>query len=377
VADVQAVILAGGKGTRLRPVTADLPKPLVPIANRPLIEHQLRHLAATGIEDVTLALGYNAERFSGVEKEAERLGITLRVITEPKPLGTGGALRWCADQGAFDDRPLLWMNGDVVASPDVGTMAKFHAERDATLTFWLTSARNVHEFGVLELDEEGRVQRFLEKPVPEETSSHLVNAGILMLDPSLLDHIPPDSFFSFEQGLLPGLVKEREPLYGIFDGGYWLDIGRPRFYLSANRHVMEGRVDWWPEGRLTADGLWEGDDVEREGSTVIQPAVIGSGTRLEAGVQLFGRTVLGDRCIVRSGAELEGCVLFDDVEVGHKTEIIDSIVCAGARIGDEVVLRNAIVGARTVVGSRNQLRGTRLWNDVELPDGVLVVDAPA
>lgn len=374
--DVQAVILAGGKGTRLRPVTVDLPKPLVPIANRPLIVHQLRHLAAAGIEDVTLALGYNAERFAGVEAEADRLGIRLQLVTEPAPLGTGGALRWCADQGAFDDRPLLWMNGDVVASPDIASMTKFHAARCASVTFWLTSARNVQEFGVLELDDDGHVQRFLEKPAPEETSSHLVNAGILLLDPSVLDRIPPDTFFSFEQGLLPSLVKEREPLYGMFDGGYWLDTGRPRFFLSANRHVMEGRVDWWPAGSLTADGLWEGEGVEREGSTVIHPAVIGSGTRLEPGVQLFGRTVLGDRCVVGSSAELEGCVLFNDVRVGRNTEIINSIVCAGASIGDEVVLRDAIVGANSVVGSRNALRGARLWNNVELPDGVLVVDRP-
>lgn len=374
VGDVQAVILAGGKGTRLRPVTADLPKPLVPIANRPLIVHQLRHLAGAGVEDVTLALGYNAEQFSGAEAEAERLQIRLQLITEPEPLGTGGALRWCADQGAFDERPLLWMNGDVVASPDLATMGKFHADRDAVLTFWLTSVRNVSEFGVLELDEDGHVQRFLEKPAPEETSSHLVNSGILLLQPSLLDRIPPGTFFSFEQGLLPTMVKERERLYGMFDGGYWLDTGRPQFFLSANRHVMEGRVDWWPAGTLTSDGLWEGDGVERVGSTVIQPAVLGSATRLEHGVQLFGRTVLGDRCFVRSGAELEGCVLFDDVEIGRNSEVINSIVCAGAKIGDDVVLRDAIVGARTVVGDRNELRGARLWNDIELPAGVLVVD---
>lgn len=374
VGEVQAVILAGGKGTRLRPVTVDLPKPLVPVANRPLIVHQLRHLAAAGITDVTLALGYNAEQFGAVRDEADRLDLSLRLVTEPSPLGTGGALRWCADQGAFDDRPLLWLNGDVVASPDVVTMERFHLSRGALVTFWLTSVRNVSEFGVLELDDTGHVQRFLEKPAPEESTSHLVNAGILMLDPKILDRIPAGSFFSFEQGLLPTMVKEREPLYGMFDGGYWMDTGRPRPYLSANRHVMEGRVDWWPNGTLTSDGVWEGAGVRRDGSTVIQPAVLGAGTELEAGVQLYGRTVLGDRCRVRAGAELEGSVLFDDVEVGSGTEVINSIVCAGARIGDGVVLRNAIVGARADVGDRNQLRGARLWNDVNLPAGVLVVD---
>jgi NDP-sugar pyrophosphorylase family protein len=374
VLDVQAVILAGGKGTRLRPVTVELPKPLVPIANRPLIAHQLRHLAASGIRDVTLALGYNADRFAGVEDDAAELGLHLRLVVEPAPLGTGGALRWCADQGAFDERPLLWMNGDVVATPSASELHRAHADNDALVTFWLTSARNVSEFGVLELAADGRVERFLEKPAPEETDSHLVNAGILMLDPQVLQRIPPDTFFSFEQGLLPTMVKEHEALYGHFDGGYWLDTGRPQHYLAANRHILEGRVDWWPEGTLTADGLWEGEGVKHDAVGVIRPAVLGNGVTIEEGAQLFGRVVLGDNTVVRAGAQLEDCVIFDDVEIGHDTEVFTSIVCTGARIGDRATLDRSIVGARTVVGQRNELRRVRLWNDVTLGDGVLIVD---
>lgn len=372
--DVQAVILAGGKGTRLRPITADLPKPLVPVANRPLVVHQLRHLASRDVRDVTLALGYNADRFRFVEEEAERLGIRLRVIVEPAPLGTGGALRWCADEGAFDDRPLLWMNGDVVASPDPGALLDLHHERGSSVTFWLTSARDVSEFGVLELGSDGFVERFLEKPAPEETGSHLVNAGILMLEPKVLDRIPPDSFFSFEQGLLPAMVREREPLYGHFDGGYWMDTGRPRLYLAANRHVMEGRVDWEPAGSRTGDLLWEGADVTREGVATIQPAVLGDGVVLEAGAQLFGRTVLGDRCRVAAGAQLEGCVLFDDVTVGSDAEVIGSIVCGDATIGEGVVLRDAIIGAGAEVGAGNVLRGARVAPGVVLPPRAILVD---
>lgn len=374
--DVQAVILAGGKGTRLRPVTADLPKPLVPIANRPLILHQLRHLAAAGVRDVTLALGYNADRFDAIVEQADALGLNLRLITEPAPLGTGGALRWCADAEAFDDRPLLWMNGDVVASPSIGALRDFHTEHAALLTFWLTSVRDVSQFGVIETDADGQVRRFLEKPAPEETESHLVNAGILMLDPKLLQRIPPDTFFSFEKSLLPRLVSEREPLYGLFDGGYWLDTGRPRFYLGANRHVLEGRVDWSPAGNRVEDGLWEGAGVQRGAVTITHPAALGDDVVLEDGAELFGRTVLGDRVHVRSGAELESCVIFDDVEIGEEAEILGSIICAGARIGPKAVIRNSIVGAGSVIGPRNELRDTRLWKDVTLGERVLVVDGP-
>lgn len=372
--DVQAVILAGGKGTRLRPVTADLPKPLVPIANRPLVVHQMAHLARAGINDITLALGYAAERFRGVEAEAEVLGVRLNVIVEPEPLGTGGALRWCADQEAFDDRPLLWMNGDVVASPDVGALLDLHLGRDSLVTFWLTSARDVTQFGVLELEpEQGAVRRFLEKPAPDETDSHLVNAGILLLDPKVLGRIPPGRFVSFEKDLLPGMVRDREPLHGLFDGGYWLDTGRPQHYLEANRHVCEGRVDWSPAGEHVEDGLWLGERVSHAGATVIKPAALGNDVILEAGVQLFGRTVIGDSVTVHTGAELEDCVLFDGVTVGDGAEIINSIVCAGARIGNGVILRDAIVGARALVGDGNELRGVRLWNDATLPARTLFV----
>jgi NDP-sugar pyrophosphorylase family protein len=372
--DVQAVILAGGRGTRLRPITADLPKPLIPIANRPLISHQLRHLASSGITDVTLALGYNAEQFEPIRVEAEVLGINLRVYTEPRPLGTGGALRWCADQGAFDDRPLLWLNGDVVATPTIAGLHAMHADRDALVTFWLTSVRDVSEFGVLELDPDGRVEQFLEKPTAEEADSHLVNSGILMLDPKVLDRIPPDRMFSFEQILLPDLVDEQAALYGLFDGGYWLDTGRPRHYLDANRHVLEGRVDWWPRGMLTQDGVWEGLRVERDQSLIIQPAVFGDDVIIEEGAQLFGRVVLGDGVVVRAHAKLEDSVVFPGAEICSNAEVFNSVVCADARIGETATVERSIVGGRTRLGNRNKLRGARLSGDLVVPDGAMFVD---
>lgn len=372
--DLQAVILAGGKGTRLRPVTTDLPKPLVPVANRPLISHQLQHLAHSGVRDVTLALGYNADRFTGVADQAEALGLRLRMVTEPYPLGTGGALRYCADQGAFDERPLLWMNGDVVVAPDLAALGDLHAARGATLTLWLTSTRHVSEFGVLELDDDGRVGRFLEKPAAGETDSHLVNAGIVLLDPATLRRVPADTEFSFEKGLLPDMVAGDEPVYGVFDGSYWLDTGRPHLLLAANRHVMEGRLGWSPRGTQTGERLWEGEGVKRAGVHVTQPAAFGDDVLLEGGAKFFGGTALGDRTRVRSGARLESCVLLDDVEVAPGAEIVNSIVCAGALVGEGTVLHNSVVGARSIVGARNQLRGTRLWNDVTLGDDQVIVD---
>ena len=374
MSEVQAVILAGGKGTRLRPVTAELPKPLIPIANQPLIVHQLRHLASAGIRDVTLALGYNADQFADVRREAENLDLNLQVLVEPKPLGTGGALRWCADQDAFDDRPLLWMNGDVVATPSVNALRTMHESNNALVTFWLTSVREVSEFGVLEIDADGRVTQFLEKPSPDETDSHLVNSGILMLDPKVLQRVPQNRMFSFEQSLLPDLVDEEAALYGLFDGGYWLDTGRPRHYLQANRHVLEGRVDWWPRGEIQRDGVWEGNGVKRDGAMIIQPAVLGDNVVIEEGAQLFGRVVLGDNVLVRSNAMLEDCVVFGGVEIAEEAEIYNSVVCSDAHIGAGATLERSIVGSRTRVGARNELRGARLWNDVTLPDGVLIID---
>lgn len=372
--DVQAVILAGGKGTRLRPVTADLPKPLVPVANRPLIEHQIRHVAARGVRDVTLALGYGAEQFKVVEALAAELGLTLRIVVEPAPLGTGGALRFCYDEGAFDDRPLLWMNGDIVAAPDVAALQQFHLDHGALITFWLTSVRDRTQFGVLELNADGFVEAFLEKPSPDETTSHLINSGIVMLDPSILRRIPPDTFFSFERSLVPQMVREREAIYGQFRGGYWMDTGRPHLYLDANRHVLERRLSWTPTGREIEDGLWVGPDVVSERVDVIRPAAIGRGAVLEPGARLFGRTVIGRNVVVHGGARLEGCVLFDGVEVGPDAEIVSSIVCANASIGAGTRMEGSIVGAGAKLGGRNVLRNTRLWPDVDIGDASLIVD---
>jgi NDP-sugar pyrophosphorylase family protein len=372
--DVQAVILAGGQGTRLRPVTVNLPKPLVPIANRPLIEHQLRHLADRGVRDVTLALGYGAEHFKQIEALAAELCITLRVVIEPAPLGTGGALRFCADEGAFDDRPLLWMNGDIVATPEVSELTSFHLDHGAAITFWLTSVRDRTQFGVLELNADGFVENFLEKPSPDETSSHLVNSGIVMLDPAILRRIPPDTFFSFERSLVPAMVREREQIYGQFRGGYWLDTGRPHLYLEANRHVLEGRLTWTPSGEQVEEGLWMEPGVVSEKVDVIRPAALGSGAVVEPGARLFGRTVIGRNAVIRSGARLEDCVLFDGVEIGHDVEVVNSIVCEDASIGAGSRLHTSIVGARVRLGARNVLHNTRLWPDVVLGDRVMVVD---
>lgn len=373
--EVQAVILAGGKGTRLRPITVDRPKPLVPICNRPIVEHQLRHLASRGIRDVTLALGYNADQFDGIVRDAEQLGVSVRVFTEPHPLGTGGALRWCSDQGAFDERPLLWMNGDVVTNADPVALTRFHQQSEANLTLWLTSVREVSEFGVLELASDGHVEQFLEKPAKDETESHLVNAGILMLDPQVLQRVPPSRFFSFEQELLPPMVGDGEPVYGMFDGGYWMDTGKPASYLAANRHVLEDRLNWEPAGQRTEAGLWEGTNVERQDVDVTHPAAIGDDAVLSAGAQLFGRTVLGNRVSVSSGAELENCVLFDDVQIGEGAVVINSVICRGARIGEGTVVSRSIIGPRSAVGSRNEIRRMRVWNDVQLPDHSVVADS--
>jgi NDP-sugar pyrophosphorylase family protein len=344
------------------------------VANRPLIEHQLRHLSERGVRDVTLALGYGAEKFKVLDPLASELGLTLRIVVEPAPLGTGGALRYCADEGAFDDRPLLWMNGDIVAAPDVSALASFHLEHGAALTFWLTSVRDRTQIGVLEIEADGFVEAFLEKPSPDETASHLVNAGIVMLEPAILRRIPPDTFVSFERSLVPAMVSVRESVYGLFRGVYWLDTGRPQLYLEANRHVLERRLSWTPAGRELEESLWVEPEVVCDRVDVIRPAVIGRGATIEPGARLFGRTVIGRNAVVRSGARLEDCVLFEGAEIGNDAEIVNSVVCANAHVGSGTRMDQSIIGAGVRLGGHNVLRGTKLWPGVVLGDRAVVVD---
>ncbi|HYT38650.1 MAG TPA: NDP-sugar synthase, partial [Acidimicrobiia bacterium] len=267
-----AIVLAGGEGTRLRPLTWTTPKPLLPIVNRPFLEHQLSWLAGHGVTGVVLSLGYRSDAFAG----RSFCDLPLQVAAEPEPLGTAGAIRFAAEIGGVTTRFLV-CNGDVLTDLDVSALVRFHEEREAEATIALTQVEDPSAFGVVPTDDDGRVLRFVEKPPPGEAPTDWINAGTYVLEPSVLDDIPAGRAVSIERETFPGLLNRAGRLYALPSPAYWLDIGTPAKYLEANTD----RLARGGGGSLVGPGAAVAPGAAVDGS------VLGAGAMVEAGAKVL------------------------------------------------------------------------------------------
>jgi len=325
---VKAIVLAGGEGTRLRPLTWTTPKPLLPIVNRPFLEHQLSWLAGHGVTEVVLSLGYRSDAFAGRSFS----DLPVQVATEPEPLGTAGAIRFAAEAGGVTSRFLV-CNGDVLTDLDVSALVRFHEEREAEATIALTRVEDPSAFGVVPTDEQGRVLRFVEKPPPGEAPTDWINAGTYVLEPSVLDDIPSGRAVSIERETFPGLLARDGRLFALPSDTYWLDIGTPAKYLEANADRLE----------------------RRGGAPLLGPgATVAAGAAVEA-------SVLGAGAVVEAGAKVLRSVLFDGARVAAGAEVTDSVLAAGAVVeAGAAVSGVTIVGPGAVVPPGERLAGARV-----------------
>jgi mannose-1-phosphate guanylyltransferase len=328
---------------------------VVPLLNRPFLAYQLALLRAHGVTDAVLACGYRVEDVSRALGE-ETAGVRLRYRVEKEPLGTGGAVRHAADL----TRGLVFvLNGDVLTDADLGAMREAHQARGAAVSLFLTRVADPRPYGVVEIDERGRVRRFREKPGPDEPlAADTINAGVYLIDADLLRRMPADRPVSIEREFFPGLIADGVPCYGWVGAAYWRDIGSPAAYRAAQMDLLDGRVrtPLRPPGVLR-DGVWVGDGAAVAGATLLAPAVVGAGTRIEAGARVGPRAVLGARCRVGRDACVREAVLWDDVEVGAAAVLEACVVAAGARVGagarlgpDVVLEPGAVVGEGARIG---------------------------
>ncbi|HUU34233.1 MAG TPA: nucleotidyltransferase family protein, partial [Vicinamibacterales bacterium] len=243
---MKAILLAGGKGTRLRPLTLHTPKPIVPIFDKPFLSYQIGLLTQLPeIDEVILSLNYQPRRLEETFGDGSSLGVRLRYVVEPSPLGTGGAIRYAA-QG-IDDTVVVF-NGDVMTAVDVAAVVRQHRERRAKATIVLTPVDNPSAYGLVECDADGNVRRFLEKPSPDEITCDTINAGIYVLEPDTFDRIPKDTVYSIERGYFPSLVSRGETFCAYVERGYWIDIGTPEKYRDVHRDIFDGRCPLGPVG---------------------------------------------------------------------------------------------------------------------------------
>ncbi len=335
------MILAGGVGTRLKPLTFKRPKPLIPIAGEPCIDYVIKSLVSGGFRRIIITTGYMSDTLIKSIGDGKKFGASILYAFEESPAGTAGAVK---NVEAFVDETFVVASGDVLADVDIKALYDYHREKGAVATMALTEVENPSEFGIVGLDDDNRIIKFKEKPKGEEIFSNLINAGIYILEPEVLDFIPENRMFDFSKNVFPLLMENEVPIYGAPISGLWMDIGRPSDLLEATFEVVErnGKELNIP-------------DVNTEGKLII-----GAGVKLEKDVKIKGPSYLGNGVEVERNSVLEKVCIYDNVKIDRGVVIKNSIVMSGSYLG----WRNEIVNA---IVSNN----CTLEDDVKITDSVI------
>jgi len=336
-----AVILVGGEGTRLRPLTNGIPKPMLPVLNHPFLEHTIHYLAKYGITEIILALSYLPEAIKDYFGDGRPFGVRLHYTIEDSPLGTAGAVK-NAEQ--YLDSTFAVLNGDIFTDLDMAAMFAFHRKKKASSTIALTWVDNPCAFGVVETDRNGKIQRFVEKPEPDRVTTNWINAGVYLLEPEVLEQVPPNTHYMFERGLFPHLVELGENMCGYQFRGQWLDMGTVEKYLCLNCDLLLSDDRPAFIGTPGEGGLYGAEDAVIDPSARINgPAVVASRSRIGQRVRLKGPVVIGTDCTIGDGSVLEEAVLWNGVTIGEGAVLRrcvignDNEVQPGERVIDRVV----------------------------------------
>jgi mannose-1-phosphate guanylyltransferase len=361
------VILVGGQGTRLRPLTSRLPKPVVQLVDRPFISYMLEWLRGQGIDDVIMSCGFLADSVREVLGDGSQMGIHLRFVEEPEPRGTAGALKLA--EPMLDER-FLMLNGDVLTDIDLRAQIAQHERTGARATLALVPVEDPSAYGVVILEDDRAVRDFVEKPGPGEVDSNLISAGAYVLEREILDLVAPGRNVSIEREVWPRLIGDG--LYGSPSDSYWLDIGTPERYLQGTFDIIEGSLQTAVRERLGSDWLAIDERAEVHGR-VIPPAVLERGVRIAAGAHVGSLVVLGADVTVGAGSVVERAVILDGTQIGERCELRNCILAAGCRVGAGTkITGGAVLGEGVVVGAGNVItRGARIFPGVQLPDGAI------
>ena len=347
---MDAILLVGGQGTRLRPLTITTPKPMLPAAGVPFLTHQLARARAAGVDHAILSTSFRAEVFEAYFGDGSALGLDLEYVTEPEPLGTGGGIRNVADR--LRGGPVLVFNGDVLTGLDLAALMATHRASGADVTLHLTRVPDPRAFGLVPTDAYGRVTAFLEKPsTPAQIVTDQVNAGCYVFSPDVLQGIPAGRPVSVERETFPGLLAEGARLTGYVDTTYWLDVGTPAAFVTGCCDLVTGAA---PSPAVPGPP---------------GPALVLAGAEVAGDAALTGGTTVGAGARVGAGAHLDASVLFEDAVVGAGARLRRSVLGRGARVGAGTVLDGVVLGDGARVGAANELlAGVRVWPGVEIAD---------
>ena len=347
-ATTDAVILVGGKGTRLRPLTNSIPKPMLPVAGAPFLEHLLARIKAAGMTHVVLGTSFKAEVFEEHFGDGSHLGLEIEYVVEEEPLGTGGGIRNVLDHLRYD-RAMVF-NGDVLGGTDLNAVLKTHVEQEADVTLHLLRVSDPRAFGCVPTDAEGRVSAFLEKT--EDPPTDQINAGSYVFNRSVIEKIPAGRPVSVEREIFPALLESGARVFGHVDQSYWRDMGTPADFVRGSSDLVRG---------IAPSPLLDGCHGE---------SLVDESSAIAGGALLLGGTVIGRGVEIGGGARVEESVVFDGVQIEAGATVERCVIAAGVRIGARAHLVDCVIGEGAVIGARCELRdGLRVWPGVSLPDG--------
>jgi NDP-sugar pyrophosphorylase family protein len=351
---MKAILLAGGKGTRLRPLTIHTPKPIVPIFNRPFLHYQLDLLKQVPeIDEVILSLNYQPRRVEEIFGDGGDTGLSIRYMVEPVPLGTAGAVRYAGE--SLHDSVVVF-NGDVLTEVDLAAVIRLHRQREAKATIVLTPVANPTAYGLVESDEQGNIQRFVEKPKADDITCDTINAGIYVLEPDTFDRIPTDTPWSIERSFFPSLIERRERFVAYVYRGYWIDIGTPEKYIQVHRDIMDGRYHARPFAAASG-GAWVSPQARiEEGATIESPCFIDEGVVVKAGAHVGPYSVIGRQCHIEEHAIVDRAIVWANCRISQEAIVRRSIIGRHCHIGRSAMVEDGVVlGDKSVVTDYSRL----------------------
>ncbi|MGH9046522.1 MAG: sugar phosphate nucleotidyltransferase, partial [Acidimicrobiales bacterium] len=369
---MKAVIMAGGEGTRLRPLTSNQPKPMLPLANRPLMEHVVLLLRQHGFEEIVVTVAFMANQVRSYFGDGSELGVKMVYATEATPLGTAGSVLNAREE--LDERFLV-ISGDVLTDVDLGKVVAFHEEKQALATLGLYSVPNPLEFGIVITSDDGAIERFLEKPTWGQVFSDTINTGIYVLEPEIFDYIPPEGASDFSGDVFPAALEAGRPIFGYVTGGYWEDVGTTEAYLKAHNDVLDQKVAVEMEGFPLRPGVWLGKGSTLDPSALVEgPALIGDNCTVGPGAVLGQYTTLGDNVRIADAAEVRRSTIGDNCYVGAGARVEGSAVARACNLRRGARLEpGAVLGESCIIGAGAEVRaGVKVYPFKTVEAGALV-----
>lgn len=361
---MKAVVMAGGEGSRLRPITANRPKPLVPIGNQPIMEHILTLLKRHGINEIVATLHYLGDEIKSYFGDGSEFGVDLQYSVESVPLGTAGSVKKA--EALLKDGTFLIISGDSLTDCDITKAIEFHKKKKSLATLVLYRVPNPLEFGVVITGEDGRIQRFLEKPSWSEVFSDTVNTGLYILEPEVLEYMDPDRSYDWSGDIFPRMLEDGKPMFGYIMEDYWADVGSLSQYREAQEHMLSGRVKLPIQGLPLENGMSIGPNcVIDEAATLVPPLCIGRNCKIKKNARIGPYAVVGDNSFVEEGAHVDRSVLWDSVYIGPNVGVHSAIVCSRATIKrDSVIREDVVVGDRVLIDVNCTVRPrVKIWPD--------------